>query len=254
VIKTWLAARVPARHQTRLRYHYRALRGRLDRELALARRLLAPGRGVADIGANAGIYTYAFGRTARVDAFEPLPEPARILRALAATLPSTRVHQVALSGASRTATLYVPRIDGQPAYEQARFAPWDGPQDTVHCEVRTLDGYALEQIGLIKIDVEGHELDVLAGGADTIGREHPVLLIEIEQRHRPTDITDAFATIAALGYEGYFIDAHGHRHPIADFRYERDQAPYLSRMSDPRYVNNFLFIHESDRIARCALP
>jgi FkbM family methyltransferase len=250
VIKTWLAARVPVRHRTRLRYHYRALTGRLDRELALARRLLAPVSGVADIGANMGLYTYAFGRSARVDAFEPLPEPARILRALASTLPAARVHQVALSHTSGTATLYVPRIGGHAEFEQARFEPIDGPHDPIVVAVRTLDEYALEHIGLIKIDVEGHELDVLAGAAETIRRERPVLLVEIEQRHRQTDIADAIAAIRAHGYEGYFHDGHGESlRTVADFRYERHQAPYLGQWGDPRYVNNFLFVHESDRRA-----
>ena len=247
MIKTWLVARVPARHRTRLRYHYRALWGRLDRELALARHLLEPGRGVADVGANTGLYTYAFGRSTRVDAFEPLPEPARILCALADTLPAARVHQVALSCTRGTATLYVPRIGGQAHSEQARFTPMAGPHDAIVVDVRTLDEYALENVGLVKIDVEGHEVDVLAGAADTIRRERPVLLVEIEQRHRQTDVATAFSAIAAMGYGGYFTNGHGQLHPIADFRYERDQAPYLARMTDPRYVNNFLFVHESDQ-------
>ena len=38
-------------------------------------------------------------------------------------------------------------------------------------------------IGFIKIDVEGHEKNVIQGGLDTIKKNKPVLLIEIEEKH-----------------------------------------------------------------------
>jgi FkbM family methyltransferase len=252
-IKTWLIDQLSPRHRTRAQYCYRAMTGRLDRELKLARRLVRPGSRVIDIGANTGIYVYAFGRHAPVEAFEPNPEPARILRALAGTLPAVHVHEVALSRGTGTTTLYVPYFRGRPHSELARVQPIEAPHATVVVDVRTLDAYAFTNVGLIKIDVEGHELEVLAGGVETIGRERPVLLIEIEQRHRPDDITAAFEAIAAHGYLGHFIDAAGHVHGIADFRYERHQAPYLERMADPRYMNNFLFIHATDTRAMALL-
>jgi FkbM family methyltransferase len=243
-IKRWLIERLPDGQRTRWRYWYRALTRRLDRELAYTRRLLRPGSGVADVGANTGLYTYAFGRTVSVDAFEPLPEAARLLKALATALPRVRVHEVALSDCAGAATLYVPHIRGVPFTELARFSPVQGPHHTAVVAVRTLDEYDLHNIGLIKIDVEGHERQVIRGAAHTIEREKSMLLVEIEQRHGSADITETFQTITALGYRGYFIDGHGRRHPIADFRYERDQEPYIERPTDVRYVNNFLFIHE----------
>ena len=47
-------------------------------------------------------------------------------------------------------------------------------------EVRTLtiDSFGLGRIDLIKIDVEGMELDVLEGAAQSITRYHPALLVE----------------------------------------------------------------------------
>jgi FkbM family methyltransferase len=253
-IELWLLDRVSLQHKTRVRYHWRALRGRLDRELPLARRLLRPGSIVADVGANTGLYAYAFGRFSAVEAFEPLPEPARMLQALATTLPRLRVHQVALSSRAGTGTLYVPRgHDGHPLDEFARLTPVEGAHDTAVVPIRTLDEYALQNLGLIKIDVEGHELSVLDGARETIARERPVLLVEIEQRHLSTSISDTFAAVAALGYRGTFLDHHGRRHPIDAFRYERDQAPYLPNPIDARYVNNFLFIHETDMHAQALL-
>ena len=58
--------------------------------------------------------------------------------------------------------------------------------ETIRVPLRTLDSYNLSNIGFIKIDVEGHELDVLRGAEVTLRRDQPNLLIEIENRHAPT--------------------------------------------------------------------
>lgn len=51
----------------------------------------------------------------------------------------------------------------------------------------TLDSYEFRGVDLIKIDVEGHELELLQGSTQTIQRTLPVLLVELEpkspQRH-----------------------------------------------------------------------
>jgi hypothetical protein len=48
--------------------------------------------------------------------------------------------------------------------------------------VRTLDEYAFTDVGLIKIDTQGSELNILKGARDTLTRESPVLNIEIEHK------------------------------------------------------------------------
>jgi FkbM family methyltransferase len=243
-----LVDRVPEGERTRLRYWYQALRGRLDRELAVVRGMLAPGAHVVDIGANTGLYAYALGRTHTMDAFEPLPESARSLRAVAKRLPRVRVHEVALSSRPGTATLYIPYVDGRPTAELARFTPpASGRFDEVTVPVSTLDAFGLSPVGLIKIDVEGHELSVLEGAEATIARERPMLFIEIEQRHSSTPIADTFAAVAAYGYRGFFVNPDRQLRPIAEFRYERDQAAYVDDPTDTPYanncyVNNFLFL------------
>lgn len=47
-------------------------------------------------------------------------------------------------------------------------------------ELRTLDGFGLENVSLIKIDVEGYEDHVLDGARETIMRNRPVIVIEIQ--------------------------------------------------------------------------
>jgi hypothetical protein len=68
-----------------------------------------------------------------------------------------------------------------------------------------LDDYNLASVGFIKIDVEGHELAVLRGGLKTIQRCLPMLLIEIEDRHKPRALKEVCELLGEIGYEGYFI-------------------------------------------------
>jgi FkbM family methyltransferase len=51
-------------------------------------------------------------------------------------------------------------------------------EKTSEIRALTLDSFALDRIDLIKIDVEGMELDVLGGAAQSIMRYHPVLIVE----------------------------------------------------------------------------
>ena len=71
-------------------------------------------------------------------------------------------------------------------------------------EVRAinLDSYNFPRLDLIKIDVEGMEMDVLAGGAKSIAANRPIMLIEVLK-------TDADALRAWLENAGYIIIPSG---------------------------------------------
>jgi FkbM family methyltransferase len=49
--------------------------------------------------------------------------------------------------------------------------------------IKRLDDLDLDNISLIKIDVEGYELEVFEGGQETIQRNRPVILIEIWKKY-----------------------------------------------------------------------
>jgi hypothetical protein len=51
-------------------------------------------------------------------------------------------------------------------------------QNTVSVRKLTLDEFGLPRVDLIKIDVEGMELEALDGAAKTIERSRPIMLIE----------------------------------------------------------------------------
>ncbi len=71
----------------------------------------------------------------------------------------------------------------------------------------SLDEYNFEhKIGFIKIDVEGHELEILNGAKKFIAQNMPTMLIEIEERHSGIQPHTAINEIEQLGYKCFFID------------------------------------------------
>ena len=61
------------------------------------------------------------------------------------------------------------------------------------------------KIGFIKIDVEGHEQNVLIGGQALIKENKPVMVIEIEERHTKKPIKDTINFIKNLNYDCYYL-------------------------------------------------
>lgn len=154
--------------------------------------LVRPGDTVVDIGANIGAHTLPLallvGDTGRVLACEPTRYAYAKLRANIAANPplAARItaHQIMLS--SRVAdrlpdAIYSswPMASAGDLHElhQGRLMSTGG------AAVSTLDelvnSHRLSQIALIKLDVDGHEYEVLRGGLDTLRRLKPTLLVEL---------------------------------------------------------------------------
>jgi FkbM family methyltransferase len=169
---------LPAR--TRLALHERL--GRSQSELELRHlHLLGPNRGVAiDAGANVGMYTLRLSQLYdSVVAFEPNPALACELQD--AHLPNVRVIQVALSDAAGKAELRMPLQNGRPLSGWATVEAAEFSSDetaSIAVDIARLDDYALGNVTFMKIDVEGHELALMAGAMKTVARDRPILLCE----------------------------------------------------------------------------
>jgi FkbM family methyltransferase len=181
-----------------------------------------------------GIYSRWMARHARrVDSFECNPH---LLPHLQRFLPrNVELHHCALSSAPGRASLrFDPgntgigtiesfnRLDKNPGIRQV---------ESVDVEVRRLDDFQLGPVSFIKIDVEGHELEVLKGARQLLERNRPVLLIEIEQRHCPGNLKAVPLWLAALGYEPRVLGEERKLTPARDLEYLR--------------CNNFWFLPHS---------
>lgn len=227
------------------RFLWRAHRARLldqAAELALIRRHTKPGDLACDVGANKGSYLYWMARWAeRVVAFEPQPGLAAYLETLSATLPlrNVTIEQKGVSDHSGVLELYMPSVNSP----EASLVPIAGAQ-TVQVPVVALDDYFApsDRLGVLKVDVEGAELDVFRGADRILRQDRPVLLFECEQRHlRTGSVFDCFRHLEARGYTGRFIQAKTLR-PVSEF----DLAIHQNQTGErfwraPDYSNNFLF-------------
>ena len=155
-----------------------------------------------DIGAADGVYAWRLARLARACiAFEPNPAQFELLRR---RLPNVELHDCALSSRQTTTQLRVPvnkfALTGLGTLESANSLTGFSKVEHVDVLARTLDSFEFQDVGFIKIDVEGHEFDVLQGARDTILLNKPVLLIEIEERHRPNALSSVTDLLLDMGY------------------------------------------------------
>lgn len=151
-------------------------------ELRILSDLVPAGRPAIDVGANRGFYSYALSKLAsRVTAFEPHPLLARFARnKLGPTIP---VHEVALSNRSGTATLHVPQVKkGIDVHYNASITK-SYRHFTTYVEIPVrmarLDEFEFADVGFIKIDVEGADMDVIAGAGSMIERCRPNMVVEL---------------------------------------------------------------------------
>ena len=134
-----------------------------------------------DVGANNGVTTAILSKVFReVHAFEPHPLMADDLAN--AGLPNVTVHPLAASEGAGEAELVIPISQGvtMTGWGSLTGSLLDQFADFQRIKVATLsiDSLNLAEVDYIKIDVEGHELDVLKGTQETIRRWKPWLVVE----------------------------------------------------------------------------
>lgn len=152
------------------------------RVLDLLADCLRPGDVFWDVGAHAGFMVAAASRLVgprgAVVAFEPNPENAHRLRRTIEMngLINVTLREVALSSRVGTSDFFVPGSSSM-----GSLVPSSGTGQRFTVETSTVDAEArsLPAPALVKIDVEGSELDVLDGAEALLATHHPPLIIEI---------------------------------------------------------------------------
>jgi FkbM family methyltransferase len=217
--------------------------GFLEPEMALLPRLCRPDRVSVDVGANYGIYSYYLSQySSSCISFEPYPHLAGLLRKGLGS--SIEVHEVALSDRSGTTELRaVPETTGlntiEPTNPLESKVPKHGGIQVIQVRVRRLDEFELQDVGFVKIDVEGHEHEVLAGATNTLVESRPAILVEVEERHRKGSIDRTKSMLVSLDYRGFYL-REGNLRPVETFEPSRNQNLALP----DEYIRNFIFLPE----------
>jgi len=233
-----------------------------EKEISLIPLLVHEGETVIDMGANYALYTYhaskRVGEKGHVYAFEPIPFTYEVCRKIARRLQLKNVHlyQKGCSNTNGKVAFTVPiqnfgavsagqshlaiRNNERPGKEQHfKFSKWK----TLHSDVVRLDEFlpGVQDVSLIKADIEGAEYYALQGAEKMITRYHPSILCEINPFFLDgfgIKRTDLISFFLDKGYGFYFFRAVG--------------ETGLEEVAAADVVeNNYLFIHP-ERLPRVA--
>jgi FkbM family methyltransferase len=185
-----------------------------DATMELLRAILREGMNFVDVGANIGLHTtiasYLVGPAGRVVAIEPQEEMCDVIRLNVKQngLSNVSIVTTALGKNSGCGVLHQ-LYDSNPSAATMRLQPDEQSQSMTSVPVRTLTE-VLESEALtggelvVKIDVEGAELEVLAGAEAFFAARPPaVILLECVEHHLRrfgTTRRDVLDTLRALGY------------------------------------------------------
>lgn len=217
-------------------------------ELSFLQKIIPNDALTIDVGANCGLYTRELARLSKnVHAFEPSRQMADVLRQTSAA--NVEVHEIALSDREGEAELLIPQGEQGSIHGLASLEP-QVAQSAASClaisvPMARLDSLVHGDVAFVKVDVEGHELNVLHGAVGLIERSRPVFLVEAEDRHREGATASIFNFFDDHGYDGFFIE-DGDIMTVEEFdpRIFQDPSSLLSnggRKAGRAYINNFFF-------------
>jgi FkbM family methyltransferase len=155
---------------------------KVEKELKLLEYLVPKNTNAIDGGANKGIYSYYLSMLCQqVHAFEPNPTMYAYLKA---AVPNNVItYQIALSDVIGQASFNVPTTANTFHHTRGSLLEVQGEKGEtgvvcIDVEVVTLDSLQLDNIGFIKLDLEGNELAALMGAQQLIEKNRPVILAE----------------------------------------------------------------------------
>ncbi|MGD9649208.1 MAG: FkbM family methyltransferase [Dongiaceae bacterium] len=180
--------------------------GKNEIETLCLLRCLTAGGNFYDIGANWGYFSHAIAAdpafTGQVHSFEANPEVYGDLNGLIKDL-----------GLEKKITAYNFALSNQAAALAMDAAHnWDSGQAKISAKgklaitAKTLDSLNLAPPQAIKIDVEGHELQVLRGAQETLQKHKPFIVMENWNLGRPAgEILEPLYFLENLNYQFYLI-------------------------------------------------
>ena len=170
-------------------------------EARLFAQLVGQGHVVVEAGANIGSHTVHLaklvGPGGQVLAFEPQRIVHTILCANLALNEQFHAQAIRAAVGSAKGTIKVPVLD---PHGKLNFGAMSLPMatDGEAVPVVVLDEYELPSLRLLKIDVEGMEIEVLRGAAQTVKRHRPFLYVENDREKNSVEL---IGLIMEMGYK-----------------------------------------------------
>jgi FkbM family methyltransferase len=219
----------------------RSIKNNDEAEIKLIKNFILPNTDSIDIGVYRGVYSFEMSKYSKVvHSFEPNPILfTNINNNLKKIIKNINFYNCALSNKDDLVSLKIPirdkdhNKDNYEEYFQMGKASIHNKNkidefESFDIQCKKLDNFNFSnQISFIKIDVEGHEKEVIQGSEKTIKNNKPILLVEIEEKYTQTKIIDTINYINSLGYNSFYF-----------FNNELKSTNSLNNLNS---FNNFIF-------------
>lgn len=192
-----------------------------------------------DIGANMGFYSLALAienPNLSVISFEPQPNVfQKMLKNIELNGLQERIKLVnmGLGHQADELTMYIPKFTGTGGASFKNLHEDEGDASEIRVPVETLDNVETDLVDLIKIDVEGFELNVILGAHSLVTKYRPTIMAELLRKWmKPFGQTPQMFLdeLACLNYRCFAINLGR--------LFEIDQ------IDEETTETNFLFVHQ----------
>ena len=178
---------------------------------AIMHKYLVPNKDVIDIGAYIGSHTVHLAKGLNagvVYAFEPQKNIREKLKINIALNKVDNVRVLASALGSKYELSYMQKgpsgnkggthICSKKANNPGEVCDKKQTDYSKPIEIKTLDSYNFSNVGLMKIDAEGSELEIIKGAQKTINTSRPILIVETSSRGWKKSKDNDIKTLAAL--------------------------------------------------------
>lgn len=196
---------------------YRMYKTAWEADPRFLRQFVRPDTWVVDVGANIGFFSEPFSRwvtgRGRVLAFEPEQNNySELLRWAAKRKFADRLVARRALVAETDGELPLALNPDNPA--DHRIGEAGIPTATVRLDT-VMQELGWPPVSLIKVDVQGAEERVLAGATETLRRNRPALMLEVDDRALHSFGSSAeilLRQVLVMGYRMHYVDKRGVRH------------------------------------------
>jgi len=129
-----------------------------------------------DVGGNSGYQTYFHANYNNVVTYEPVPDLFKVLESNLQDLDNVTLINKAVTSKNEDVELFVD-INRLSMTSQMPLVE----SESIFVPGVALDNEDHNNVGFIKVDVEGYELDVLEGALNLIERDRPNMMVEVYQ-------------------------------------------------------------------------
>ncbi len=177
-------------------------------EIDFISQFIRSGDVVLDVGSHIGVHSRAFselvGKNGVVHAFEPNPTTQRFLinNIDLASLNNINPHLYGASRGNRSFAYAAETLNNSGNFHIVSGDITDSNEAKISIPIKSVDALGFDSVNFIKIDVEGHEIEVLKGSLATIAKNRPVIFCEANSFENAVSILDLASSIS---YEAFHV-------------------------------------------------